>query len=190
MTRSDNTRFEISRRRLAAVGLGLACASAATSAQAITAKMRKPVSLDDRAAIQDLFTQYLWAYDCSDASAFADVFAPDAVVVGKGIEHRGREKILAWFAGLLEMREREQDDAWLHEAGQFHFVPTATGCIVYAYATHFRSSSANGTRGVRSLGYFTCDCRKVGGRWLFHRFSISPWDRHRLPWTKPLPWSD
>ncbi|ODP37173.1 nuclear transport factor 2 family protein [Sphingomonas turrisvirgatae] len=187
MTHSNEDRHRVSRRGLAASGLGLASAGALVAAPAKSSGIRS-LSLEDRVGIQDLFTDYLWAYDCSDASAFAALFTPDALVVGKGIEYRGREKILAWFAGLIQLREREQDDVWMHEAGQFHFVPTATGCLVYAYATHFRANTAAGERGVRSLGYFACECRK-DTRWRFHRFSISPWDRHRLPWTKKLPWA-
>jgi hypothetical protein len=87
------------------------------------------------------------------------------------------------------MREREGDDIWMHEAGQFRFVPAGQSCIVYAYATHFNANTAKAARGVRSLGYFTCECVPEGGAWKFRRFSISTWDRNLVPWKKPLPWA-
>ena len=53
----------------------------------------------------------------------------------------------------------------------------AAGCIVYAYATHFNGNSAKATRGVRSLGYFTCECIKSNGEWKFlhvQHFDMGP----------------
>jgi uncharacterized protein (TIGR02246 family) len=148
------------------------------------------VPVADRLDIEDLFSSYVWAYDCSDEAAFIDLFTSDALVVGKGSHYRGRDTILAWFRHLLEMRESEGDDTWMHEAGQFRFFRSGDAWLVYAYATHFNANAAKGVRGVRSLGYFACECRRDRDGWKFHRFSISAWDRKRLPWTKPLPWAD
>lgn len=180
---------KLNRRQLASAGLGLAAASALTTpAQAAPRQRRVP--LEDRAEIVDLFTRYVWAYDCSDEEEFLALFTADAVVVGKGTAYRDRAAILGWFRHLLEMRDREGDDTWMHEAGQFRFIPAGRGWVVHAYATHFNGNAAKATRGVRSLGYFTCECVRADGEWKFRRFSISGWDRTRVPWKKPLPWAD
>lgn len=183
--------IKLNRRQLAGAGLGLAAASALpASVQAAPARARARVPLEDRAELVDLFARYVWAYDCTDEDEFLALFTPDAVVVGKGTAYRDRAAILGWFRHLIEMREKDGDDTWMHEAGQFHFVPAGRGWIVHAYATHFNGNAAAATRGVRSLGYFTCECVRVGGEWKFRRFSISSWDRTRLPWKKPLPWAE
>lgn len=177
----------ISRRALGLLGLGVA--GAATLPAAARPRHTGKFSLEDRAGIEDLFTRYLWAYDCSDEDEFMSLFTADALVVGKGNAYRDHAAILGWFRNLIAMREREGDDIWMHEAGQFRFVPAGQGCIVYAYATHFNANTAKAARGVRSLGYFTCECVPEGGAWKFRRFSISTWDRNLVPWKKPLPWA-
>ncbi len=182
----------VSRRDLALYGLSAAATATLVPASA-TAKARHGESalvLEDRIAIEDLFTRYLWSYDCTDEEEFLSLFTDDALVVGKSTRYQGKPEILGWFRYLIAMREREGDDIWMHEAGQFRFMSAGQACLVYAYATHFNSNSAKAARGVRSLGYFACECVKGHGGWQFLRFSISPWDRTRLPWKKPLPWED
>lgn len=181
----------LSRRQLAAAGLGLATAATVATAPAAAGSRRggPGVRLEDRAGITDLFTHYLWCYDCTDEEEFLGLFAEDAIVVGRGTSYRGKEAIRGWFRYLIGLREREGDDIWMHEAGQFRFVPNGRNCIVYAYATHFNANTPRATRGVRSLGYFVCECIRAGNEWKFLRFSISTWDRNTLPWKKPLPWA-
>lgn len=179
---------KISRRTLAFAGLATAGATALLPDVAQSTQAPNRLKLEDRAGIEDLFAKYVWAYDCSDEDEFLELFTPDAVVVGKGNIYSDRPAILAWFRNLIAMREREGDDIWMHEAGQFRFFPGAKSCVVYAYATHFNGNSAKAARGVRSLGYFTCECVRKGSDWKFYRFSISTWDRSIAPWKKPLPW--
>lgn len=181
---------KVSRRGLALAGFGAAAGAALAPAVATPRRRKTSLSQDDRAAVTDLFTRYVWAYDCTDEEEFLALFTNDAIVVGKGKVYRDKSTILEWFRTLIAMREREGDDIWMHEAGQFRFETTAQGCIVYAYATHFSANTAKALRGVRSLGYFTCECVKQGGEWRFARFSISAWDRTKVPWKKPLPWAD
>lgn len=179
---------KISRRTLAIAGLATAGATALSPALARPSRASDSLRLEDRAGIEDLFARYLWAYDCSDEGEFLALFTSDAVVVGRGKIYSDKAAILSWFRYLIVMRESEGDDIWMHQAGQFRFFPGATSCVVYAYATHFNANSAKAARGVRSLGYFTCECVKKGSDWKFHRFSISTWDRSIVPWKKPLPW--
>jgi len=180
---------KFNRRQLAQASLGIAAAAVITQPTTAAPRLRR-VPLQDRAEIVDLFARYVWAYDCSDEEEFLALFTADAIVVGKGTAYRDKAAILGWFRHLIEMREHDGDDTWMHEAGQFRFIPAGRGWLVHAYATHFNGNAAKGTRGVRSLGYFTCECVPSGGEWKFRRFSISTWDRTRVPWKKPLPWAD
>ncbi len=191
MSKSDDTTLaglpaDLSRRQLALGGLSLAAAATVIPGAAAAKPAR--FTLEDREGIRDLFTRYLWAYDCADEQEFLDLFSEDALVVGRGKVYQGREAILGWFRYLTAMREKEGDDIWMHEAGQFHFAPNGKTCVVYAYATHFNANTPKGTKGVRSLGYFACECVRVGDSWRFRRFSISGWDGTKVPWKKPLPW--
>ena len=184
----------LSRRTLAATGLGIVAAASlpvtGSPASARAADVREALSPTDRADIQDLFTGFTWALDCGDEDEFIDLFAPDALIVGHGKRYAGRDGIVGWFRYLVDLRDRAGQDAWMHEAGQFRFVPQGKSCIVYAYATHFSANSEQGVRGVRSLGLFVCDCRRDAGGWTFHRFAIMPWDNAKVPWKKPLPWAE
>lgn len=183
--------MSISRRDLALGGLGAAAtASLAVASTAAEPGGKSDLTLEDRMAIQSLFSRYLWSYDCTDEEEFLALFTDDALVVGKDIRYHGKAEILGWFRYLIAMREREGDDIWMHEAGQFRYMPGEQACLVYAYATHFNGHAAKGVRGVRSLGYFACECVKASDGWLFRRFSISSWDRTKLPWKKPLPWAE
>lgn len=179
----------VTRRGMAGMSVALAAALSTTTSLA-SDKRPAAITLEDRVAIQDLFSSYLWAFDCTDESAFLDLFTPDAIVIGKSAPYNGRDAIVGWFRTLIEMREREGDDTWMHEAGQFKFIPKANAWVVYAYATHFSGNATKGVRGVRSLGYFACECRQDRSGWKFHRLAIVPWDRKQLPWKKPLPWAD
>jgi SnoaL-like domain len=183
-------KVQIDRRGLAIAGL--AAAATVTLAPA-AAKPRRPagnLALEDRAGIQDLFTRYLWAYDCNDEQDFLALFTDDALIVGKGKIYPNKAAILGWLRYLIAIRDHEGDDTWMHEAGQFRFIPNGQSCIVHAYATQFNGNTEKATRGVRSLGYFSCECVKVSGEWKFRRFSISAWDNSTVPWKKPLPWAD
>ena len=173
--------------RRGALLMGAALAAAAPGAQAL-----QPVpglSVEDRTTIQDLFTTYLWAFDCGDENGFLDLFTPDGMIVGLGKAYVGHEAMGDWFRRLIAMRDTAED-AWLHEAGQFRFDGDGHRCIVYAYATHFRMHLPSRDLGVRSLGYYVNECVRTDGVWRFRRFSINRWDNNLQPWRKPMPWDE
>lgn len=190
MTERKGVELSVTRRGLVGLGVVLAGTASITEAAA-PARRKKTLAVADRLAVEDLFANYVWAYDCTDADEFIRLFTADALVIGRGKLYSNREEILGWFRYLINLRETEGDDIWMHEAGQFRIeVQAADRCIVYAYATHFNGLSTTQRRGVRSLGYFICDCIKERGEWKFRRFSIATtWDRNALPWKKPLPWA-
>lgn len=167
--------------------LGLVATPVAAHTRRARLPLRVRLTLQDRTEIQDLFSAYLWAYDCSDEEGFLDLFTEEGMVVGRGRHHIGREAMRAWFRYLLNLRDTA-GDLWLHVAAQFRFEGDGNTCVVYAYATHFRSHPASEMLGVRSLGYFVNECVKVDGAWKFRRLSISSWDNNAQPWKKPKPW--
>jgi uncharacterized protein (TIGR02246 family) len=51
-------------------------------------------SLDDRAAIADLFARYMWALDTGDVDGLVDCFTEDGVLTSPAVgEHRGHTAI-------------------------------------------------------------------------------------------------
>ncbi|WP_083853353.1 SgcJ/EcaC family oxidoreductase [Sphingobium sp. SYK-6] len=183
----------MTRRELAAlpVGVGLLMSSsksiAAQAGQKAGEAAVNRIPLDDRKAIEDLFSTYVWAYDCSDEAGFLELFTEDGLVVGLGKKHVGKEAMGAWFRYLLDIRERE-GDLWLHQAAHHRYVGSGSNYLVYSYATHYNYAVEAKTYGVRSLGYFVSECVKQGTEWKFRRFSISHWDKTTQPWKKSLPW--
>jgi len=184
---------QISRRHLAQLAAGAALA-AGTSDMALAAHkpLAQRLNAEDRLAIQDLFSAFMWAYDCSDLSEWLSLFTDDALLAGRGTMFRGEEALTAWFQRNLKIRDTEGADIWMHENGQFRFEGSASPVVVYAYATHFAGKFGEGTHGdfgVRSLAYLVGECVDVKGAWKFRRFGIVPWDKSMLPWKKPLPWA-
>jgi len=188
VTKNHANEWRISRRGVGGVALSAALVAAGVQPAAGQELASVSLSVEDRLGIIDLFANYVWAYDCSDLAEFLSLFTDDALVVGRGTVYRGKEELAGWFNYLLGLRENEGDDIWMHEAGQFRFEGTSP-VIVYAYATHFNGNIEKATRGVRSLGYFVCECVSTETGWKFNRFSITTWDRTTLPWKKPLPWA-
>jgi len=179
----------ISRRHLAALPLG-AAALAAMAGSAPARETLEGPSLAERAAIEDLFTSYVWSYDCSDVALFLSLFVEDdPLVVGMGKPHRGRKAMADWFAYLLDIRERE-NGLWLHQAAHHHYRRHGANWLVYSYATHFAYDLGAKGYAVRSLGYFVSELVRAGQGFRFRRFSIAHWDKTALPWSKPLPWAE
>lgn len=177
----------LSRRAIVPAMIG-ASAFISNSASAQTTR-RRNLSINDRLALEDLFTEYVWAYDCSDVEGFLDLFTANPLVVGLGRKHEGKEAIAAWFRYLMNIRETDKH-LWLHTALHHKYENYGNRCIVYSYAAHFFHKPEDQTRGVRSLGYFVSECIKTDGVWKYNRFSINAWDTTKQPWKKPMPWEN
>lgn len=180
--------LEVSRRTLALLPLGVG-AVAMLGNQAAAHDLSERPSLEERAAIEDLFTAYVWSYDCSDVALFLSLFVDeDPLVVGMGKPHRGKPAMAEWFAYLLDIRDKE-NGLWLHQAAHHTYRRNGAGWLVYSYATHFVYDLTAKDYAVRSLGFFVSELVHVDGGFKFRRFSITHWDKAALPWSKPLPWA-
>jgi|GEM_PF-779923 len=178
-----------SRRNLAILPLGAAAVMVAGTGARAESPALAP-SLEERAAIEDLFTAYVWSYDCSDEGLFLSLFVDDdPLVVGMGKPHRGKKALSDWFAYLLDIRDRE-NGLWLHQAAHHTYRKSAAGWLVYSYATHFAYDVTAKDYDVRSLGFFVSELVPDGAGFKFRRFSITHWDKTTVPWAKPLPWAE
>lgn len=78
------------------IALGLMAAVGQASAVELTAQQ-----VQDRAAIEETMSRYMYALDTADPDAYASVYAPDGEIVigGKVLEH-GRKALHDYVAGL------------------------------------------------------------------------------------------
>lgn len=134
---------------------------------------------EDRAAIEQLEAEYLFAMDWGDAESYANCFAPDGVLewargravgpaeifeeVGRfkaliaqvyGTDHQGRPVRLRHFI----------TNQVLHIHGD-----TAKG---RAYWFEFANNGPNGLPVAGSYGHYEDDLRRVDGQWKFMRRHI------------------
>ena len=137
---TDKNTFKLSRREVAALPLGIASIAALTAGSAAARTLADSPSLEQRAAIEDLFTAYVWAYDCENIEGFLALFVEeDPLVVGRGVTHRGKEALAAWFVYLMDIRKRD-NALWLHQALHHTYRRNGDHWLVYSYATHFATS--------------------------------------------------
>jgi hypothetical protein len=177
----------MSRRQLAAASLAAAVAVTGSSAKA-TPKSDGKLAIEDRLALDDLMTAFVWSYDCTDKAGFLDLYTDDAVVIGITQSMSGKAAMGKWFDYLIDLREKE-GDTWFHLATHHHFEGAAPIVRIWSYTPHFRWKLETKEMGIRSLGILTSECIKERGIWKFRRFAVSHLDKSALPWKRPLPWA-
>lgn len=184
------TETTFSRRDIAALPVG-AAVLAALAPQAQAKSLPDQPTVEERARIEDLFTSYVWAYDCSDVNVFLSLFVDqDPMVVGFGKAHRGKPALAQWFAYLLAIREKD-NNLWMHQASHHKYVRNGKNWLVFSYAPHFAYDATTlKSPVVRSLGYFVSEVEPAGAGFRFRRFSINHWDKTAAPWSKPMPWAE
>jgi uncharacterized protein (TIGR02246 family) len=60
---------------------------------------------EDRIAVEDVMTRYVWAVDSLDADGYVAVFTPDAVIDSNGSISKGRDEIRRIVTGLIQRRD-------------------------------------------------------------------------------------
>jgi len=135
----------------------------------------------DRIAIDDLFTEYLWALDTGDTEGWLNAFADDAEVwetqkdgsIWKG---RGRDdlrELIGKYHGNPEFPGHQ------HREGTRLFEPDPEGrpdhwaAKSYTFATNFDVESHSAT--LYWAGYYRDIVGKVDGEWKLVKRWIAPW---------------
>ncbi|HET9362667.1 MAG TPA: nuclear transport factor 2 family protein [Vicinamibacterales bacterium] len=60
---------------------------------------------EDRVAVENVMTRYVWAVDSLDADGYVAVFTEDAVIDSNGSISRGHEEIRRIVTGLIQRRD-------------------------------------------------------------------------------------
>ncbi len=138
------------------------------------------VSVEDRAAIDDLLMDYVWASDTADVEAYALTFAGDGVLIdSSGGRHEGRVAIQQYareFFALPGGRGR------VHFFQKMRMSAEAGGIRVFSFWQVVQSIAATREGKLRSVG--TCDdfCVWTPEGWRFAERRIGRWNDETAPW--------
>lgn len=94
------------------------------------------ISIEDRAAIEDLIQRHAWLIDHGEANRIGELFTRDGTLHGVGPEKRGRDAIAAWGAERAEMRERRSRHVQSNILIEPVAADTAHGCLVLTLYRH------------------------------------------------------
>ena len=101
------------------------------------------VPADDRAAIEDLLTEFYWRLDHAGAGSVADLFTESATLVTPRFSLSGREQIARWFEGRTSGAPRTTRHSWsnLRLRPIEHDKLSAEAHVMTAAATHDQSAT-------------------------------------------------
>jgi uncharacterized protein (TIGR02246 family) len=138
------------------------------------------MTADDRLDIFDLFARYAWAYDCSDAEAYAETFSPDGVLTDGGqLRVEGRPAIREAIKKFFEMRGTS---LWQHHNDHLRMEGDGRECTVWSYWAVLEHRRSDDYHGVGRLGYYFSRCVKLDDRWLFKERTFYLDMSEGLPW--------
>lgn len=146
---------------------------------------------EDRAAIEQLEAEYLFAMDWGDAESYANCFAPEGVLEwarGRAVGPAEIQKEVGRFKALIT--QVYGTDSKGQPVRLRHFI---TNQVLYihgdtakgrAYWFEFANNGPGDAPLAGSYGHYEDDLRKVDGQWKFvrrHIFNEQLEDRHAGP---------
>ena len=125
-------------------------------------------SLEDRAAIHDLFTRYCCALDNGAVETVVTCFTPDAVLKSPVVDIKGHAEIGAFAARFATQRAG---------GAQFRHMVTNIAVVIEgdrATATAYLLVliSKDGSHRTLPPGRYECELVKGGGSWRFSRRTV------------------
>ena len=136
-------------------------------------------SADDRAAIENLHSRYLFAFDWRDAQTYADTFTEDGILDYGAGEIKGRKAIAAFIEqGYRQGQEAraktpagERPSIGRHIISNIYVEVNGNKARGLAYWTHMKSGP-DGYGTVDFFGHYEDELEKVDGKWLYARRRI------------------
>lgn len=139
------------------------------------------IAVDDRLAIEDLYSDYVWALDTGDVPGFLALFTEDAVFGDtKGNRYSGHAAIGGYVGNLVAsapFRGRQ------HIISGKRFKPDGARVGVTAYWLVTKWAKASGAKTVEVSGHSDDVVVKVGGQWRFCQRIVHYWNDTELPWA-------
>ena len=141
------------------------------------------MTADDKLDIFDLFARYAWAYDCSDAQAYAETFAPDGILADAGqLRVQGRTEIQKAIHHFFDMRGTS---LWQHHNDHLRIEGNGNECTVWSYWAVLEHRAVDDHHGVGRLGYYFTQCAKIDGSWYIKERTFYQGMKEGLPWKHP-----
>ena len=133
---------------------------------------------EDRAAIVDLQSRYLFAMDFQDAETYASTFADDGVINWAGGEVKGRKAIYEFMSsGTYNPTRNAKKGKW--PAASRHFITNQVikveGDTAKAMTYWFQATNNTANRRTMVLGLFghyEDELVKIDGQWYFKKRTI------------------
>ena len=160
-------------RSLLAGGMGIVMLAAGASAASAA-----PANAEDRAAIADLMSRYMFALDSTDPEAYAATFTPDAALTSGGGTEHGKAEIMKMVQGLKERLNKDATGPGRHFIGLRHIYfnltldvdgNTAKG---EAYWQTIRRQDDGKPPIIIAMGRYEDEFVKTGGHWLIAKRAI------------------
>jgi hypothetical protein len=133
----------------------------------------------DRAEIDDLLSRYLFSLDWQDADRYAEVFAPDGVLVWAGGTVNGRAAIAQEIRNARAADERTNAATpQLRPFKRRHFISNFVVRIDGNRATarslwfEFNNDGADRKPYLGAYGHLEDELRRVDGRWLIAHHQV------------------
>ncbi|MBS7700353.1 MULTISPECIES: nuclear transport factor 2 family protein [unclassified Chelatococcus] len=98
--------------------------------------MTSQLTLEDRAAIEDLIQRHAWLIDHGESDRIGELFTQDATLYGVGPDKIGRAAIAAWGAERAAMRDRRSRHVQSNILLEPVAPDAARGCVVLTLYRH------------------------------------------------------
>jgi hypothetical protein len=141
--------------------------------------MAKPLSLEDRAAIEDRLGRYAWELDTGNIDGVVACFTPDGITVDTQGNRRDPTSFAHDFITRPDFRGRQ------HQVTHLFFEGDNERCVVTSYWTVFRWQFKAEKRDVASVGYSKDTLVKRQGKWLISERALYWLTDEHGPWFGP-----
>ena len=127
---------------------------------------------EDRIAVEDVMTRYVWAVDSLDPDGYVAVFTEDATIDSNGSISRGHAEIRSIVTGLIQRRDGNKAKG-LPTSNMYHVIsnvritfPSPGEALHQSYWQTVRRS-ADGAMSAAAMGRSEDRLVKRNGKWLF-----------------------
>ena len=155
---------------IAAAAFGLMVLGAALPASAVSLTAQQA---QDRAAIEETMSRYMFALDTANADAYASVYTPDGeIVLGGKVFEKGRKALHDYVAGLRKewkMAEGQKFGKTRHIYYNFTVDIQGDKALAQAYWQTLVANPDGGAWKVLATGVSEDSLEKIDGSWLIAR---------------------
>jgi hypothetical protein len=145
------------------------------------------ISLEDRQAIYDTLSRYVWAMDTGDIEGVVALFTPDGVV--KDVTGKRWDAAAGGVRGFAtHFLTRPNRCGGQHHVQHLFVEPCGGGAYrVTSYWVSIQWEAASDRKFLRAMGSYTDTCVNVAGQWLIQEKIIDPWNSATAPMLGQIP---